>query len=197
MAPKDRRTAPSPLLSGDYQYMTEGYYACQEAQFAGADPMPACADTLDAYVVPIALEKAAKRGLAVPDWLLTNEYFPVPAVCYGVNPFSRRYAVVRTEEERLAAVKRLTWNFKYTVCCQRIGETTEIVEFHMAGGRAENDEFAGWAEQVFRVFRVPIANVRLLRNGSLQLSAIEPLPWRKLTARERAWAAEAVEKPRG
>ena len=107
--PDDPPSTPSLLLSGNYEYLTDGYYECQDAELSGAPGvMPTCADALDAYVVPIALEKAANAGIAVPDWVLTHEYFPVPAVCYGVNPFSRRYAIVRAESERESAAKQLT-----------------------------------------------------------------------------------------
>ena len=53
------------------------------------------------------LVTSKEAGLAVPDWVLTHEYFPVPAVCYGVNPFSRRYAVVREESARETVAKKL------------------------------------------------------------------------------------------
>jgi RimK-like ATPgrasp N-terminal domain len=186
------------LLSGNYEYLTEGYYECQDAELARrGEVMPTCADALDAYVVPIALEKASKAGLAVPDWVLTHEYFPVPAVCYGVNPFSRRYAVVREESAREAVAKKLTWNFKYSMCCQRISAETEIVEFRMVAGRTSDEEFAGWADRVFSIFRIPLATVRLLRNGRLELSAIEILPYRFLTHEERDWAREMAETDRG
>ena len=184
----------SPLLSGEYEYMSAGYYACQDAELAGADVLPACADALDAYVVPIALEKAANAGLAVPEWILTHEYFPVPAVCYGVNPLSRRHEVVRDESSRRAVARRLTSNFRYSMCCQLIAPQTEIAEFRMVFGRTESAEFAGWADSVFSVFRVPLATVRLLRGARLELSAIEPLPRRVLTPTELAWLGE---KPRG
>lgn len=185
-------------LSGNYEYLTEGYYECQDAELAHrGEVMPTCADALDAYVVPIALEKASKAGVAVPDWILTHEYFPVPAVCYGVNPFSRRYAVVRDESARESVAKKLTWNFKYSMCCQRISAATEVVEFRMIGGRTEQQEFAGWADRVFSIFRIPIATVRLLRNGRLELSAIEILPYRFLTPTERGWARELAEPGRG
>jgi len=196
----DRRDAPrpsSPLLSGDYEYMTAGYYACQDAELAGEDVLPTCADALDAYVVPIALEKAAKAGLAVPDWILTHEYFPVPAVCYGVNPFSRRHEVVRDESARRAVARRLTGNFRYSMCCQLITPATEVLEFRLVNGRTESAEFAGWADRVFSIFRVPLATVRLLRGARLELSAIETLPRRVLTPAELAWARESGEAPRG
>lgn len=183
------------LLSGNYEYLTEGYYECQDAELLhGGEVMPTCADALDAYVVPIALEKASKAGLPVPDWVLTNEYFPVPAVCYGVNPFSRKYAVVRTEREREAAAKQLTWNFKYTICCQRISSTTEVVDVRTVCGRTEQTEFAEWADRLFAVFRIPIATARLLRNGRLEFSALEILPHKFLTPGEREWAKEFASK---
>ena len=194
-------TRPSPgrepLLSGEYDYMTAGYYACQDAELAGGDALPTCADALDAYVVPIALEKAAMAGVAVPDWILTHEYFPVPAVCYGVNPLARRHEIVRDESVRRAVARRLTMNFRYSMCCQLITPQTEVVEFRMVCGRTESAEFAGWADSVFSIFRVPLATVRLLRGDHVELSAIEPLPRRVLTPGELAWARELGEARRG
>jgi hypothetical protein len=191
--------AGAQILSGNYEYLTEGYYACQDAELAGLpDVMPTCGDALDAYVVPIALEKAWKAGLPVPDWVLTHEYCPVPAVCYGVNPFSRRYAVVRAESEREPVAKQLTWNFKYTICCQRITPTTDVLEFRMVCGRTEAPGLAHWADRIFSVFRVPVATVRLLVDGAdRKLSAIELLPWRSLNAVERGWATEFARGSRG
>lgn len=196
--PDDPPSTPSLELTGDYEYLTEGYYRCQDAELAGhAGVTPTCADALDAYVVPIALEKAAKAGIPVPDWVLTNEYFPVPAVCYAVNPFSRKYAVVRTEKERETAARQLTWNFKYTMCCQRIRPETEVVEFRTVGARTEQTEFAELAETLFRTFRIPLATVRFLRNGRLEFSAMDALPYRYLTPHERVWAHELAEHFRG
>jgi hypothetical protein len=197
-APDEPPSTPKLLLSGNYEYMTEGYFQCQDAELSGREGvMPTCAEALDAYVVPISLEKAAKAGVPVPDWVLTNEYFPVPAVCYGVNPFSRRYLVVREEKEREAAAKQLSWNAKYTICCQRITPATEIVEFRTVCGRTEQTEFADWAERLFGIFRIPVATVRLLRNGRLEFSAIEILPYKFLTPTERRWASEFAEACRG
>ena len=188
--PDEPPRSGSFLLSGNYEYMTDGYFACQDAELAGAGMMPTCADALDAYVVPVALEKAARAGVPVPDWVLTHEYFPVPAVCYGVNPFSRRYAVVRQESEREAAAKQLTWNFKYTMCCQRIAADAEIVELRMVGGRTERADLAEWADRMFSIFKIPVATVRLIRSTRLEFSALEILPYKQLTATERLWAAE-------
>ncbi|MEW5875874.1 MAG: hypothetical protein AB1752_11925 [Candidatus Zixiibacteriota bacterium] len=185
--------------SGNYEYLTEGYYRCQDAELDGIPlTRPTCNDALDAYVVPVALEKAALAGLAVPEWYFSNEYFTPPAVVYGVNPFSRKFAVVRTEADRESAAKQLTWNFKYSMCCQRIEPTTELVEIRMVGGQTERGEYADWAYLVHEAFNLPVASIRLLKTGSLvQLSAIEILPVRTLTKQERRWADELVRRVRG
>ncbi|MEW5700931.1 MAG: hypothetical protein AB1792_01700 [Candidatus Zixiibacteriota bacterium] len=201
MKEQDDEPPPTPLVnvSGNYEYLTEEYYRCQDAELAGAAlSSPSCADALDAYIVPVALEKAAMAGLPVPDWFLTNEYFQPPAVVDAVNPFSRRFAVVRTEVECATAAKQLSWNFKYTFCVQRIHEATELVEVRMVAGRTERPDYADWASLVYAVFSVPVAAVRLLRTGPvLQFSAIGMLPWRTLTAQERRWADDLVRRMRG
>ena len=59
-------------LSGNYEYLTEGYYRCLDAELQGHDDIiPRCLDALDAYVVPVALEKAELAGIAIPEWYLT------------------------------------------------------------------------------------------------------------------------------
>jgi len=189
-APDEPPRRESLSLSGDYAYLSEGYYACQDAELAGAAATPSCADALDAYVVPIALEKAAKAGVPVPESVLTHEYFPVPAVCYGVNPFSRTYAFVRDEAAREREARRLTWNHKYAMCCQLVTPATTAVEFRAVCGRTEDARFADWADRLFGVFRIPLATIRLLETPRVLFSALEPLPWKSVTETERRWARE-------
>lgn len=184
-----RRARPLPPdRAGDWDFLSEGYYRLQDAELAGEPAAPSCADALDAYVVPIALQKAEMAGLAVPEWFLANEWFPVDVLVYAVNPFTRGHAIVRTEEQQRVAAKRLTWRYKYTVCCQRLGPATELVEFRAVAGRCADPAFAAWAEAVARVFRLPLATVRLLRTGDVTtFSSIARLPGRTLTREERAW----------
>jgi hypothetical protein len=165
------------ILSGDYEYLTEGYYACEEAEDAHTTPFPTCADVLDAYIVPIALERARIAGLPVPAWHLTNDDFEAPAVLYGVNPFARNHLVVRDSAERKGAAAKISRNGKFVMCCEQLPEDADLVAFDMAFGRTPDDRFAGWAADVYRVFRLPMAKVRLMtsQDGSW-LSAIERLP---------------------
>lgn len=183
--------------SGAYDYLSEGYYRCQDAELEG-EALPTCADALDAYVVPVALEKAALAGLPVPEWFLTNEYFDPPCLVYGVNPFNTAHMLVRSEAERAVAARKLTWRSKYAMCCQRVREDVEIVTLRVVRGRGDVAGLESWAEALRDVFRLPVAQMRLLRqDGQVQLSAIEPLAWSRLRADERDRLRAADEAGRG
>ncbi|MDZ7707910.1 MAG: RimK-like ATPgrasp N-terminal domain-containing protein [Trueperaceae bacterium] len=76
-------------LHGDYTYLSSGYYASLDAELAGERMLPTPEDALDAYVVPIAADKARRAGIAVPDVTLVTDRFPAPPfVAWPVNPFS-------------------------------------------------------------------------------------------------------------
>ncbi|MCE9636762.1 MAG: RimK-like ATPgrasp N-terminal domain-containing protein [Planctomycetes bacterium] len=193
---KPVRPRVAPEFSGDYEVLSEGYYRCQDAELSGARPDPTCADAVDAYVVPIALEKAALAGLPVPEWFLSNELFPPPCVVYGVNPFSRGYAFVRDEAQREAAAAKFTWRKKYVLCGQIISDATEVVALRVVRGHTESPGYERWAADIDRVFRIPLATVRLLRTGDdVRFSSITVLPAKSLTPRERAWLAEPRTPP--
>ena len=198
--PDARTSSPAQHveLSGDYEILSEGYYRCQDAELAGENARPACADAADAYVVPIALEKASLAGLPVPEWFFTNEYFPPPCVVYGVNPFSRGYAIVRTEAEREAAARKFSWHRKYVMCCEKIGAETEVVEVRVVRGRTLAPGFDQWAVDASRVFGLPLFTLRLLRDGeSVRFSSIAILRAKTLHPAERAWALEEGTGARG
>lgn len=165
------------ILNGDYEYLSEGYYACEEAEDARNTPLPTCADALDAYIVPLALERARLAGLPVPNWSLTNDAVKAPAVLYGVNPFARNHLVVTDSAECEDAARKMSRNGKFVICCQELPSGAELIEFEMVLGRTPDERFAGWAADVYRVFRLPAASVRLIvtPDGSY-LSAIERLP---------------------
>ncbi|HET6566482.1 MAG TPA: RimK-like ATPgrasp N-terminal domain-containing protein [Rhodothermales bacterium] len=176
------------LVHGDYEYLGDGYYACAEAEVDDEEAFPTCADTLDAYVVPIALERARLAGLAVPDWHLTNEQFEPPAILYGVNPFARNHVVVEEGGDWKAAARKVSRLGKFVICCQPLPPDARIVELEMVLGQSVEDRFSDWARDVYRVFRLPLALVRLIEaDGQFYLSAIERLRRDKLSQ-----AAEAL-----
>jgi hypothetical protein len=185
---------PALLLHGDYEYLSEGYYACIEAEENGLDAIPTCADALDAYTVPLALERARLAGLATPTWTFTNGHFQTPAVLYGVNPFARSYVVVHDADERQGASDKISRQGKYVMCCQTLPPGAKLPEFEAIFGKSPDERWSTWAQAIFRVFALPLCKVRIIEceDGSTFLSAIERLPQSRLSKAGRALLATAV-----
>lgn len=183
--------APQPPLHGDYEYLGEGYYALQEYEHAADDPQFTCADALDAYVVPIALERARRAGIPTPAWYLTNEYFEPPALLYGVNPFARTYLRVDDPDAAYAAARRMSRNGKFVICCQELPPDARLVEFDVVFGETPDAAYAAWAADLYQVFRLPLIRVRLIESAAgATLSALERLPRRRFSAAVRALLAQ-------
>lgn len=175
-------TEKSIILDGDFEYMTDGYYACQLAELESLNPMPTCADALDAYIVPIALERVAQAGLPVPTWYLTNEYFTPPAVLYGVNPFARAHAVVLDNTTQQEAVRSISRKGKFVICCQEVTSDAVLIEFEQVFDQSTDPAFSSWARDLFELFNLPLSNVRLIQQGiDYAFSAIERLPYKSLS----------------
>ena len=202
MDPDDRPSSPSKtrsstgdLPSGDYEYLTEGYYACQDAELNASRTLPSTADTLDAYVVPIALERVRLAGLPVPEWYLTNRDFETPAVLYGVNPFARNHVVVRPDDDAAAAARMVSRRGKFAICCQRLPPGAVLIEFDQVYDRASDERFAHWAEALHRLFHLPLARVRLIATaGREYFSAVERLPRERLSE-PAARLLQAIQQP--
>src|SRR5690554_7885814 len=97
-------------LSGDYTYLTSGYYASLDAELDGLSVLPTTGEALDAYVVPIAMEKARHAGIAVPPSEIVTERFPPPPLlAYPINPFSSRGELLLDAEAIESRRKGLTY----------------------------------------------------------------------------------------
>lgn len=170
------------LFHGDYEYMTDGYYECLSAQLEDLHPIPTCADALDAYIVPIAMVRVARAGLPTPAWYLTNEYFAPPAALYGVNPFARAHAVVRNDAEREEATRSISRSGKFVICCQELKPDADLIEFEQILDRSPDPRFESWARDLFAIFHLPLAKVRLIyQEDAFFFSAIERLPRKSLS----------------
>jgi hypothetical protein len=180
-------------LHGDYEYLTDGYYASQASELEHRPAIPSCADALDAYIVPIALTRVSQAGLPVPNWYLTNEYFTPPALLYGVNPFARAHAVVREERECEEAARSISRSGKFVICCQELDDGATLIEFEQVLDGCPDARYTGWAQNLFAIFRMPLALVRLIeQEDKLYFSAIERLPRKSLSE-----AAHALLTSRG
>lgn len=184
--PVDSEASADPsstlILTGDYEYLGDGYYACLEAEARGDRVLPSIADALDAYVVPIALERVERAGLPVPRWYLTNSDFAPPAVLYGVNPFARHHLVVQPGDDVAAAARKVSRQGKFVVCCQELPADAALVEFEQVFDRCPDERYADWAAALYRLFRLPLSRVRLIVTPEQDsFSAVERQPREKLT----------------
>src|SRR5262245_24357922 len=112
-------------LSGDYEYLDQAYYVSQEFENRGEPIFPTCKEMLDAYVVPIFLEKARRAQIPVPEHYVTNGYFEPPVIVDPVNPFMKKSRTVlkpgrspsTTSCGDKAIARSMTRNYTYAICC--------------------------------------------------------------------------------
>ena len=179
-------------LGGDYSYMGSGYYEVLDAELAGQRIIPSTRDALDAYVVPIAMERARLAGMLVPEHVLATERFPAPPfMAYPVNPFSSSAELIVDEATLEERRNGLTYTGKYAALCQTLPDDYRIDVVRVILGRTLTEEYAEFARSVFELFRIPLARGRgiVAAHGYL-LSALEPLPFESLTLNEKTLLAE-------
>ncbi|CAN5875397.1 hypothetical protein BH24DEI2_BH24DEI2_27780 [soil metagenome] len=174
-------------LSGDYSYLLSGYYDSLDAELAGLNIIPTTQDALDAYVVPIAMEKAKAAGLAVPDYdIVTEKLLPPPIMAYPINPFMDKGELISETDEVKQRRKALTMSGKYAVICQKLSGDSRVDVARCVLGKCLTEEYRDFAAEVFRVFRLPLMRVRVIVSAKAYLlSAIEPLPFDNLTLNEK------------
>lgn len=171
-------------IAGDYRYLSEGHYESIEAEIQGIPVYPRVKEALDAYVVPLCMERAKRAGLPVPEYYISNGFFEPPAIIYPINPFMRRHSVVYKEGHVKTISKSLTRNYKYPILVQKIREDASIREFKCILGTTTTDEFEMIADRIWNLFHLPICKVRVIEDGEVMLSAIEPLPLHQLKSKE-------------
>ncbi len=179
-------------LHGDYSYLTEGYYLSLDADGHGRDALPTPMEAIEAYVVPLALEKARLGGLPVPDYSISNDQFEPPVIAYPVNPFSTKCEVIQTLDEAEAKVRSLTLNFKYAFVCQAMPSDCRIDTCRCVIGKSMTREYDAFAAKAFEVFRLPLMRIHVIVTPESYLfSAISPLERDSLTLGEKAILKDA------
>ena len=174
-------------LAGDYTYLTTGYYASLDAELAGLAVLPTTAEALDAYVVPLAMAKAAAAGLPVPEHEVVTDRFPkAPLLAYPVNPFTSKGELLLDDAAVESRRKGLTYTGKYAVLVQHLPHDHRIDVLRTVLGMSVVPEYEELAARLFEVFRLPLMKVRIVvTTREYLLSAIEPLPFAELTQEER------------
>ena len=182
-------------LAGNYNYLETGYYNSLDLEADGLTVHPTCKEALDAYITPLMLEKARLNNVPVPEWYVTNGHFEPPVIIDTINPFMTRHSIVERHGHIDRVAKSMTRNFKYAICCQEIPSGAKIGTFRAILGWSVVPAHRPLAEAIWRVLRIPLAVVRIiqLRDESILLSDINPLPFAKLNDRERFYLQKRVD----
>lgn len=177
------------IINESYFYKTEPYYTIVKSEHEGIRTVPSSSDVLDAYIVPICLEKAKLAGLPVCEWVISYQYISLPAVVYGMNYFSTPSDnfVVRELAEAKKVIKHITNHGRYPFCYQKIDDSSSVVKCVSILGKAVNccENVSYLAERIYEVFRIPLVEVVLVKNGGgYRLSALAPVKYSRLSKEE-------------
>jgi len=182
------------IVSEDYSYKTESYYTILQYELEGKTVHPSSDTVLDAYVVPICLERAKRAGIPVCDWGISQAYVPLPALLYGLNYFatSADFFVVDDAEQAKDVIKHITNKGKYPFCYQKLGDGATIHTCTAIFGRTMQgcQEIAGFAEKCYSLFSLPLVNMIFVKTGNdFALSSLAPIRYNHLTEGERTLLA--------
>jgi hypothetical protein len=177
------------IINESYFYKTEPYYIIVKNENDGIRTIPASGEVLDAYIVPICLEKAKLAGIPVCDWVISYQYVSVPAIIYGLNYFSTPsdYFVVSDIMEARKVVKHVTNHGKYPFCYQKIGSSSSVTKcVSIFGNTTEsNERFSALVEKTYKVFRLPLVEIILVDDGTdFRLSSLTPVKYSQLSQEE-------------
>ncbi|WP_300223404.1 RimK-like ATPgrasp N-terminal domain-containing protein [Methanoregula sp.] len=178
------------IVSANYSYKTEPYYTILRHELEGTAVLPSSASVIDAYVVPVCLERALLAGIPVCEWGISQAYTPLPAILYGLNYYATaaEYAVVCDTKKAKEFVKHITNRGKYPFCYQKLAEDAEIGSCTAIFGRTAGrcSHVTGLARQVYDLFHIPLVTIVYIRSGEQYLlSSISPVKNSHLSREER------------
>lgn len=187
------------VVSENHFYKSEAYYTVVRNEVNGINTVPSSGQAIEAYVVPICLEKAKLSGIDVSEWEISYQYASVPCVIYGLNYFSTpsEYFVVSDEESAKEVIKHVTNKGKYPFCYQKLPEAANIVTVTSVFGRVvENSDqkIASIVGDVYRLFKIPLFSAVLIEHdGNYTLSSMGPVRYAKLTRQEKKLLGEFLQ----
>ncbi len=187
------------IVNESYFYKTEPYYTIVKNENEGIKTIPSSSDVLDAYIVPICLEKAKLAGIPVCDWVISNQYVSLPAIVYGLNYFSTPsdHFVVSDLEGARTVIKHVTNHGRYPFCYQKIGDTSSVNKCVSIFGKTINccEQVSSMAEKIYEVFRVPLVEIVLVKDQSgCRLSSLAPVKYSQLSKEETEMLQDLLDK---
>ncbi|MDI9617405.1 MAG: RimK-like ATPgrasp N-terminal domain-containing protein [Methanothrix sp.] len=187
------------IINENYFYKTEPYYTIVQNEFEGIRTVPSSSAVLDAYIVPICLEKARMAGIPVCEWVVSYAYITLPAIVYGLNYFSTpsEHFVVKDFTSAKKAIKHVTNYGKYPFCYQKISDEAEVAVYTSIFGRTVDcsEEVETLAEKIYAVFNIPLVSLVLVRDlGGYRLSSLAPVMYSQLSEKERELMKSILDK---
>jgi hypothetical protein len=184
------RDGISHVISEDYSYKTEPYYTILTYEMDGKPVRPASSAVLDAYVVPICLERAKLAGIPVCEWGISQGYVPLPAIIYGLNYFatSTDFFIVSDDGKSKEVIEHVTNKGKYPFCYQKIMADATVHSCVSIFGRTADSctAIAGLAERIYQVFSIPLVTMVFVKTGNEYfLSSLSPTKYSRISEDER------------
>jgi hypothetical protein len=186
-----RRNDIHHVISENYYYKTEPYYTILRLELEGNQVQPSSSSVLDAYVIPLCLQRAASAGIPSCEWGISQVYVPLPAILYGLNYFSTTldYFVINDNEKAKEVVRHITNNGKYPFCYQKYPEGSEIQTCIAIFGRTVGacTVVAEFAQKIYELFKIPLVKLVFIKTGTTYtLSSLSPTRYAQLSDGERA-----------
>ena len=178
------------VISEDYSYKSDAYYTILDHELHGKEVRPPSGAVLDAYVVPMCLERARQKGIPVCEWEISQGYVPLPAIIYGLNYFATTadYAVVQDGEKAKEVTAHITNKGRYPFCYQKIPIGATIHSCVGIFGRTTGScaAVAALSRRIFDVFGLPLVTMNFVRTGDgYFLSSLAPTKYSRITGPER------------
>ncbi len=185
------------VICENYFYKSDAYYRILTNEMNGIATSPSSRELLEAFVVPICLEKAEKAGIDACSWEISYGYTPIPAIAYSLNYFAdpAEYSILRDEEVAREVVKHITNSGKYPFCYQPLQESAEVETAVSVFGQTvqEDQNLRELAAKVYRIFRIPLVNIVMVRgSGRLLLSSLSSVRYSKLSREELELLGQAA-----
>lgn len=179
------------VISEDYSYKTEPYYTILDYELRGKNVRPTSTAVLDAYVVPICLERAKLAGIPVAEWGISQGFVPLPAIIYGLNYFatSADFVLIRDGEKAKEVIAHVTNKGKYPFCYQKIPTDATVHSCVSIFGRTADScaAITGLAQKIYQIFSIPLVTMVFVKSeDEYHLSSLSPTKYTRITNNERA-----------
>ena len=187
------------IVNESYFYKTEPYYAIVKNENEGIKTTPSSSDVLDAYIVPICLEKAKLAGIQVCDWTISDYFVSLPALIYGLNYFSTPSDnfLVSDPEGARKVIKHVTNHGRYPFCYQKMSDTSTVVRCASIFGKSIDccEKVSTIAEKIYEVFRLPLVEIVLVKDESgCRLSSLSPVKYSQLSKDETEMLQDLLDR---